>query len=119
MTKSDIEKREFWIFRVKRGNAINTIGYYFTSSRLAIINKFDKRGSIDSIQNHPSPRTSPLAESRGSPKAPNAQNKSTLTPNFISPTSTVRQALELQVLLNQENTSVPYAADKTAPPLVL
>lgn len=30
-------------------------------------------------------------------------------PTLISPTSTVKQALEFQVFLNQEHTSVPYA----------
>ena len=39
-----------------------------------------------------------IAESR-SPKAPNAQNKSTLLPTFISLTLRVKKALELQVLI--------------------
>lgn len=57
MTKSNIEKKEFWIFRVKRGYAIEiTTRYYFTSTRLAKINKFDDWGYTYSRQNHPTPR---------------------------------------------------------------
>lgn len=104
---------------MKRESAINTTKYSFTSTRLATMNKFDNGNSVDSRQNHPSPRTSPLARWRGSPNAPKAQSKSTLTPTFISPTSTVKQALEFQVFLNQETTSIPYAPDKTRPPLLI
>lgn len=77
---------------MKRGYAIEiTTRYYFTSTRLAKINKADNWGCVYSRHNHPQDSTSPLAVAEGSPKAPNTQNKPTFPPTFISPTSTVNK----------------------------
>lgn len=120
MTKSDIEKTEFWTFRVKRGSTFKTTTrYYFTSSRLAKIDQFTM-GALQVLDNTTSP-PGPLYwhGQEEALKAPHAQDKSTLVSNFILPASRVKKALELQVFLNQENSSVPCAPDKVTLPLVL